>query len=144
VKADKTTAADSTLLSVVSGNTIKITSTTAVAKVTNANVQYYLKVALDNYGASNPTSAIHYEPFFVNIKSCLITTFNADADASHTYNLHTGTLYIPYTPFVEVPDATTLRAGASSCGYTKIYSAKWLTYYDTVIDLPYFVVYNQA
>jgi hypothetical protein len=82
-----------------------------VADVTNADVQYYLKVYLTDYEVSSPSTAILYEPFFVNIKKCLIIALTSDPDSSHTYNIYSGKIYIAYTDFLQVPFSSSLPLG---------------------------------
>jgi hypothetical protein len=126
-----------------SGNSIVLYQTTDLSEVTNADVQYYLKVYLPDYEVSSPSTAILYEPFLVNIKNCLIDSFTTDSDSSNSYNVYAGKIYIAYSPFVEVPNAASLPLGDTVCGYALTYTAKWRTYYDTLIDLPYFIVWNK-
>lgn len=49
-----------------------------------------------------------------------------------------------YSTFVQVPDSSTLPAGNSDCGYVLTYTAKYRTFFDTLVDLPGFVVWDQA
>ena len=46
--------------------------TTEVKYFTNADVQYWLKVTLDDYVLLYPDEATHWEAFNVNIQNCLL------------------------------------------------------------------------
>ena len=46
--------------------------TTDPVYFTNANVQYYLKVTLDDYVYRYPKEAVYYEPFKLNMRNCIV------------------------------------------------------------------------
>ena len=60
------------------------------------------------------------------------------------YNLGSGTLTVTYNTFTQVPDATTLPGGSTDCGYLLTYTAKYRTFFDTLVELPSFIVWDEA
>ena len=63
---------------------------------------------------------------------------------THTYNIYTPVEYKSYLPFTQVHVAGTEKPPASDCGYTLDYTAQWRTYYNTLIALPTFIVWDHA
>ena len=79
VMADKTTPNSNTAyLNIVQpGANVQLTTyTTDPVHFTNANVRYYLKVTLDDYVYRFPNEAVYYEPFNLNVRNCIIESFD--------------------------------------------------------------------
>lgn len=84
------------------------------------------------------------EPFSVTLRNCEVGSFNMPTLADVTWNVYTPVYWVDVADFTEVPDASTLRSPATDCGYTITYEYKWKTYWDTVIDLPAFIIWNAS
>ena len=125
----------------VSGSLLKLSVNTDDPQyVTNAAVQYYIKVTFDDH----TNSYVHYEPITVNIRTCVILSMTTSGDTTHSYNIYTPVEYLTYSLFTQTHQGGTERSSGQVCGYTINYSAKFLTYFGTVIDLPSFIVWNHA
>ena len=72
------------------------------ADYTNADVQYYLRVSLDDYRILNPDEVIHFEPFTINLKNCQVDDLVTVPVADIPYNVYTPIVEIPITEFVQV------------------------------------------
>ncbi len=108
---------------------------------TNAFNTFYVRVSLDNYSILNPVNDVRWEPIRVNLQNCQITDLTFSAVADVPYNVYTPIVYIPLVRFTEVNNGLFKVAG-STCGYTVSYTAKWRDFYDTVIPLPTWIVWN--
>lgn len=79
--------------------------------MTNTDVQYYVKVYLEDYDDISPSTAIFYDPFLVNIKSCLLDSITSDADTTITFNIGSTTAEVSYSEFGQVSNAASLANG---------------------------------
>ena len=53
-------------------------------------------------------------------------------------------MIVDYVLFTENPLLSSLPMYSTQCGYAITYEAKWRTYYNTLIDLPYFITWSEA
>ena len=65
-------------------------------------------------------------------------------DLTHTYNIYTPVEYISYTAFTQAHVPGTERVSSSVCGYTIDYSVAHRNYYDVVVPLPPFLVWDHS
>ena len=130
----------------VSGSTHTLSvETDDVSLYTNAYVTFYVRVILVDYYAVYPQYAIWYEPFRFRLKNCQVASYSWASVADVSYNVYTPVYWIDVPEFTQVPDDTTFSRSASErCGYTLTYTASWLNFYDTVIDLPPFITWNES
>jgi hypothetical protein len=112
---------------------------------TNANFIIYVRSILVDYQYDypDPSMAFLYDTITLNIRNCMVDSFTKPAQpADIFYNVHTPVWWEPFGPFVSVPDAATLRTPAVACGYTITYTRLWHNYWDTIIELPDFIIWN--
>ena len=87
-------------------------------------------MTLDSYQYSNPSEAVYYESFTLNVLNCETTAFTGKlADVVDTYVLYTPVRKYDYTAW----GSTDINPG--SCGYTTDYTAVVRNYYDTTLPL---------
>ena len=108
---------------------------------TNAFITFYVRISLDNYAILNPVNDVRWEQIRVNLQNCQITDFTFSAVSDVPYNVYTPIIHIPLVQFTEVNNGLFKVAGPS-CGYTVTYTARWRNFYDTVIPLPTWIVWN--
>lgn len=129
-----------------SGATHTLTvDTDDVSLYTNAYVTMYVRVILVDYYAVYPQYAIWYEEFRYQLKNCQVESFTWTSIADIAYNVYTPVYHVDIPEFTQVPDDTTYsRSVYDRCGYDITYTASWLNFYDTVIDLPPFILWSEA
>ena len=98
VMADKSANTNTAYHNSAVSSSIAITTyTTDPVYVTNANVQYYLRVTLDDYYSSY-TATARDDGYNLNMVSCVISSFNDKvADKVDTYMLYTPVRKYDYT-----------------------------------------------
>jgi len=90
--------------------------TTDPVYFTNANVQYYLKVTLDDYVYRYPQEAVYYEPFRLNMRNCIVESFNIGSWVTNQeYILYTPVEKYPYDQWTHVALAGTSKAPYTNC-----------------------------
>ena len=109
---------------------------------TNSNFFFYLRVSLEDYVILNPVNAVRWEPIPINLHNCQISDFTFPAVADVNYNVYTPIIYIIMTQFTETSISNPRVSSPATCGYTVTYTVKWRNYYDTVIPLPPWIVWN--
>ena len=92
----------------------------------------------------HPTADAYFESLTINMRACEIQSMTTSGDSSHTYNIYTPVEYVSYSAFTQTHVTGTERSASAVCGYTIDYTAMWRTYYNTVISLPSFIVWNHA
>ena len=104
---------------------------------TNANVQYYLKVTLDDYVYRYPKEAVYYEPFRLNMRNCIVESFNIGAWVTNQeYILYTPVEKYPYDVWTHVAKAATSKAPYTNCQHYPItYTVKWKNFYETKLEI---------
>lgn len=129
--------------SVSSGTHTLSVQTNDVSLFTNAFVTFYVRVVLVDYYALYPQYAIHWEPFRFRLKHCQVASFSWTPVDSVYYNLYTPIEYVEVPEFSQVPtDVSFSKSEAERCGYAVTYSASWLIYLDSAVDLPPFILWN--
>jgi hypothetical protein len=123
--------------------------TSDVQYATNAAQDFYIYATLDEYQYEYPiltNKDMHWlaEPFTVTLKNCQVNSFNMPTLADVTWNVYTPVYWHYVADFTENPDASTVKSGDTDCGYVITYEYKWKTYWDTVIDLPAFLTWNNV
>ena len=125
----------------VDGSLVKVeVQTNDPVHYTNSQVQYYVKIELDDYVLDYEKygHVVMYNSVLVNMKNCQVLSFNKDADQSYNYILYTPVHKYPYTAFTDNAQAGYIQSG-SNCGYTLNYKVEWETYYGTRITIPTFI-----
>ena len=122
------------------------------SKVNNEWQTFYIKVMLDDYYLLYPET-IHYDSFRVMLKNCQVADFSEGSMSQLGFGANSQITYNVYTPvyWIYLPEVTQVlessspyRSSAQQCGYTLTYTPTWKTFYDTQIDLPPFVTWNES
>jgi hypothetical protein len=108
-----------------------------VTKYTNAPVDYYIKVSLEDYELSHPATTI-YEKFSVEFKNCMITDLDFTNILDKTYNIYTTGVELDVPAFTQKVQQGFTRDGADTCDYEVTYA---VTLADGS-DLPDFIKWN--
>lgn len=120
------------------GTRITIHSNT-LTHATNADVTYIIRVRFDKYYQLYPNESYNSRSFVINLRTCVVTSFTkVNPSNPFAYSVYTPVVYLPYTPFVENPQAGTVRTG-TTCNHPHTYSIIWKTYWNTYITVPNFI-----
>jgi hypothetical protein len=109
---------------------------------TNALINFYLVVTLDDYVILNPVIATHVQTVPINLHNCQITDFTFPTLSAVEYNVYTPIIHILMTRFTETSRSNPRPSSPTTCGYAVTYTVKWRDFYDTVIPLPPWIVWN--
>ena len=115
------------------------TYTTDPVYVTNANVQYYLRVTLDDYYTSY-TATARDDGYNLNMVSCVLTSGgsafpNKASDKVDTYILYTPVRKYDYALWTTACDSTVVNGASLNYKNNIEYSVKVRTWYDALLDI---------
>ena len=99
-----------------------------------------MRVSLADYEILNPDNCVRWQEIPLNLKSCRIGDFSFAAIADVTYHVYIPVIHINLVQFTE-SGSVNPKTG-STCGYTVTYATKWRNFYDTIIPLPPWIVWN--